>query len=193
MTSLVVTAILATIAFVYLDVPLALHLLAAHKYLRPLNGAFASTVLLSVETVVILMVGVRRLLRGSVTTFEKTLVLASFASICSYAVNDHVLKICFGVPTPPEVMVGTRHRFHVFAGTEGSSFPSGHMVLASAFAGVVMARYQVAIKYLSALLLVGAVLLLAGGWHFLSDVLVGAFVGLTAGLAAGRLAVHVTT
>ena len=72
-------------------------------------------------------------------------------------------------------------------GTEHSSFPSGHMVLAASFAGVFMRLYRVSIWPLSALLLLGATLLILGDWHFLSDVIAGTFVGLSAGLLAGEL------
>jgi hypothetical protein len=59
------------------------------------------------------------------------------------------------------------------------------MVLASGFAGVFMSRYRASIWPLSALLLAGAVLLIAGDWHFLSDVIAGAFVGQLTGWLVG--------
>ena len=65
------------------------------------------------------------------------------------------------------------------------------MVLAGAFAGVFMRLYKVSIWPLSALLLIAAGLLLVGDWHFLSDIIAGAFLGTSAGiLAAEGWAVH---
>jgi uncharacterized membrane protein YoaK (UPF0700 family) len=61
------------------------------------------------------------------------------------------------------------------------------MVLAGAFAGVFMRLYRTSILPLSALLLIAAVLLIAGNWHFVSDVIAGAFVGVSAGLLAGEV------
>jgi membrane-associated phospholipid phosphatase len=39
----------------------------------------------------------------------------------------------------------------------------------------------------SALLLIATVLLIAGDWHFVSDVIAGTFVGVSAGLLAGEV------
>ena len=61
------------------------------------------------------------------------------------------------------------------------------MVLASAFAGVLMRLYRSGIAPLCVLLLLGAGLLLVGDWHFVSDIIAGAFFGTTAGLLAGEL------
>jgi membrane-associated phospholipid phosphatase len=46
--------------------------------------------------------------------------------------------------------------------------------------------YRASIWPLSALLVVAATLLVAGDWHFLSDVIAGTFLGISAGLAVGK-------
>jgi uncharacterized membrane protein len=61
------------------------------------------------------------------------------------------------------------------------------MILAGAFAGVFMRLYRTSILPLSALLLIAAVLLIAGDWHFVSDVIAGTFLGVSAGLLAGEV------
>jgi hypothetical protein len=61
------------------------------------------------------------------------------------------------------------------------------MVLAGAFTGVFMRLYRTSILPFSALLLVAAVLLIAGDWHFVSDVIAGTFVGVSAGILAGEV------
>jgi hypothetical protein len=60
------------------------------------------------------------------------------------------------------------------------------MVLAGAFAGVFMRLYRPSIRLFSALLLIAAGLLLVGDWHFLSDIIAGAFLGTSAGILAGE-------
>jgi uncharacterized membrane protein YoaK (UPF0700 family) len=60
------------------------------------------------------------------------------------------------------------------------------MVLAGAFAGVFMRLYKSSIWPLSALLLLAAVLLLVGDWHFLSDIIAGAYLGISAGILGGE-------
>ena len=83
-------------------------------------------------------------------------------------------------------MHGARHSFNLWMGSESSSFPSGHMVLAAAFAGVFMRLYKASIWPLAALLVAAAGLLLVGDWHFLSDIIAGAFLGTSAGILAGE-------
>lgn len=61
------------------------------------------------------------------------------------------------------------------------------MVIAGAFAGVFLRLYRISILPLSALLLIAATLLVVGDWHFVSDVIAGAFVGISAGLLAGEV------
>lgn len=59
------------------------------------------------------------------------------------------------------------------------------MALAASFAGVFMSLYRGSIWPLSALLVLAAVLLVVGDWHFVSDVIAGTFVGIMAGILAG--------
>ena len=79
------------------------------------------------------------------------------------------------------------HVFHFFQGSQYSSFPSGHMVMASAFAFAIIRLYPRTWPPLTALLFLGVILLVIGDFHFLSDVVAGAFVGGTAGFLAGEL------
>ena len=73
------------------------------------------------------------------------------------------------------------------AGSQTSSFPSGHMALAGGFAGVWLRLYPRTAPAFAALLALGMAILVAGDWHFLSDVVAGTFLGVTAGLMAGAL------
>jgi len=187
------TAVVA-ISFTRIDVPLALHLRDANRFLSPLNEAFGTAIILSAESAVVLALVLARLVRGHISLLAENVAIACLSSICAYGINSHVLKVFFGVPDPIAVMHGAGHAFHLWAGEETSSFPSGHMVLAGAFAGVFMRLYKITIWPLAALLLVAAGLLVAGGWHFLSDVIAGAFLGLSAGMLAGEgRAAHLAT
>ena len=184
--SLLACAAIVSLLFMRLDVPLAVRFWPFGRILKPLDGAFGAAIILSGESVVVLAIVGARLVRGHVSAFGETLAAACLASICAYGVNDHVLKVFFGVPSLPSVLQGARHGFNLWLGSEGSSFPSGHMVLAGAFAGVFMRVDKVSIKPLAALLLLAAGLLLIGDWHFLSDIVAGTFLGISAGLLAGE-------
>jgi membrane-associated phospholipid phosphatase len=184
--SLLACAAIVAFAFLRIDVPAALYFWNVGHLLGPLNMAFGSAVILSAESAVILFTVLTRLVRGHISVFGETLAIACLVSMCAYVVNDHVLKVFFGVPNPADVMHGAAHSFDFWVGSESSSFPSGHMVLAGAFAGFFMRLYKASILLFSALLLIAAGLLLVGGWHFLSDIIAGAFLGTSAGILAGE-------
>ena len=184
-------AAVVILSFARIDVPLALAFWKVGRFLSPLNKAFGAAIILSLESAVILVLILVRLVRGHISRFGGTLAIACAASICAYGINSHVLKLLFGVPNLIEVMHGARHTFNWWMGSGDSSFPSGHMVLAGAFAGVFMRLYRASIWPLSALLLFAASLLIVGDWHFLSDVVAGTFLSISAGLLAGEWrAVH---
>jgi membrane-associated phospholipid phosphatase len=185
--SLLICALSVVVAFVYFDVPIARRVYGILGARESLATGFASAVLLGFEASVALMLIIIRITRGHLSPFRETTVLACLTSICAYAINDSTLKWFFGVPNPAAVLHGTPHAFNLLSGVSNSSFPSGHMVIAGAFAGVFMRFYRISILPFSALLLAAALLLVAGDWHFASDVIAGTFAGISAGLLAGEV------
>lgn len=185
--SLVACVAMVAFSFLRMDVPAALYFWNVGHLRSPLYVVFGSTLILAAESAVILFMVLARLVRGHISVFGETLAIACLVSMCAYVVNDHVLKVFFGVPNPTEVVGGAGHSFNFWMGSGNSSFPSGHMVLAGAFAGVFMRLYKSGIRILfSVMLLIAAGLLLIGDWHFLSDIIAGAFLGATAGILAAE-------
>jgi membrane-associated phospholipid phosphatase len=184
--SFVACAATAAFSFAELDVPVARRVWPINTPLATLDATFGATVILSVESAVVLSLIVVRLMRGHISRFAETLALACIASICAYGINDAVLKPLFGVPAPFEVVQGAKHTFNFAKGLAYNSFPSGHMMLAGAFAGVFMRFYRVSIPPLAILLLLAASLLVVGDWHFISDVIMGTFLGVSTGVLAGE-------
>jgi membrane-associated phospholipid phosphatase len=125
---------------------------------------------------------------GTNLRLAKAIFVACCASLSAFVANDYVLKFIFGRLNPLDFFQRpTVKIFHFFQGSYESSFPSGHMVMATAFA-MVMIRLQPRTQPILVILLcIGAVALLVGDWHFLGDVVAGTFVGGTAGLVAGEL------
>jgi membrane-associated phospholipid phosphatase len=185
--SLLICSLAATLAFVYLDVPIARSVNGLLGGTGTLGKGFSSAILLGAEAVVALVLVGIRITRGHLSAFREATALACLTSIAAFAINDSTLKFLFGVPNPAAVFDGARHSFNFVSGSSSGSFPSGHMVLAGAFAGVFIRLYRISIAPLSVLLLIGAVLLVVGDWHFVSDVISGAFLGVSAGLLAGEL------
>lgn len=184
--ALVACAAAVALSFVTVDVPLAQHLWKVGRHLGLLSVVFGATTLLTLEAIVVLALIVSRLTRGHLSRISEAVAIACLASICAYGINDQVLKPFFGVATPADVMHGARHTFNLAMGLANASFPSGHMVLAGAFAGVFMRLYRASIRPFSGLLLLAAGLLVLGGWHFVSDVIAGTFIGVSAGILAGE-------
>lgn len=185
--SLLLCMVVVGVAFVYVDVPIARRLYGLWGSAANLARGFTSAVILSAEAAVALSLAITRVVRGRLSPLGEAAALACLTSICAYAMDDNALKIFFGVPNPGSVVHGSRHVFHLLHGSANSSFPSGHMALAGAFAGVFMRLYRHSVLLFSILLLMAAGLLIAGDWHFVSDVIAGTFVGVSAGLLAGEL------
>jgi len=185
--SLLICTLIVAVAFLYFDVPIAHRTYGVFGPVKSLATGFASVVLLGFEAAVVLVLVIIRIMRGHLSPFREATALACLTSICAYAINDSLLKLLFGVPNPTDVVHGARHVLHLLNGSSGSSFPSGHMVLAGAFAGVFMRLYRSSTLLLSVLLLIAAVLLILGDWHFLSDIIAGTFVGVSTGLLAGEV------
>jgi len=177
----------AAVAFAYLDVPVARAVYGTLGSAKNLAKGLTSAVILSGEAAVALTLIVIRITRGRLAPLGEATALACLTSILAYAMDDSALKFFFGVPIPVAVLQGTRHTFHFLGGSASSSFPSGHMVLSGAFAGVFIRLYRRSTWLFSGLLLFGAALLVVGDWHFVSDVIAGVFVGVSAGLLAGEV------
>lgn len=187
----IVCAAVTAFCFVDIDVRMAHRLWSVGRHLSPLSTAFGATVILALEAVVVVSLIVARLMRGHLSRFAEALGVACLASICAYGINDAVLKPFFGVENPVAVMHGAKHAFHIASNLAIGSFPSGHMVLAGAFVGVFMRLYRASVGLLAGLLLLAAALLVVGDWHFVSDVIMGGFLGVSGGiLAAEGWAVH---
>jgi len=184
---LLICAVAAAVSFARLDLPMARLIYPLFDRLNSLGAGLGSAALLSIEAGAVLTLVMIRITRGHLSPHGEALGLACLTSICAYALNAGVFKLVFGVPNPTEVLQGARHTFDFFHGSIDSSFPSGHMVLAGGFAGVFMRLYRTCVPLLSGLLVAAAALMVLGDWHFVSDVIAGGFIGVSAGLLAGEL------
>jgi membrane-associated phospholipid phosphatase len=102
-------------------------------------------------------------------------------TLAAFAANEYVLKLLFGRKNPSVLFYRVpAHVFNFFEGDQHSSFPSGHMVMATAFAAVMIALQPRWWPVLAILLCIGAAALIVGNWHFVGAVIAGAFVGLSA-------------
>lgn len=173
---------LVAVSFPRIDVAVARYVYPYTDHINAIGGSFSGLRLLTAESTVVLVLLAVRLILGRLSPLGRAAILACLCSIAAYIFNAFVLKVCFGVPMPNDVLRGTTHAFNLFGGSPYSSFPSGHMTQAGAFAGVLMRADRRTILPLSVLLLFGAALLVIGNWHFVSDVIAGTFFGVVFGL-----------
>jgi membrane-associated phospholipid phosphatase len=185
---LAVTVLGVTICIAWLDIPIALAFLSNANRFVGLGAGLSSAVLVAGESSLIAMLAIARITRGNLPDFAKALFVACGASLSSFVANDYFLKFVFGRENPSVLLQGIPpHLFSFFHGDRNSSFPSGHMVMATAFA-VALIRLQPRTRpYLVVMLCIGAIALLVGDWHFAGDIIAGVFVGGTGGFVAGEL------
>jgi membrane-associated phospholipid phosphatase len=104
-------------------------------------------------------------------------ILASVSSLCGFAINGAILKPIFGRADVDEFLWTARHGFFPFHGDWRASFPSGHMVIVTSVATVFWYYYpRWRLIYLCVWASV-ALVLVVGGWHFVSDIIAGALWG----------------
>jgi membrane-associated phospholipid phosphatase len=184
----VATLLGVAICILWLDVPLARAFLSNADRMSGLGRGLGSAVLVFGEIVVVAILAIVRIAKGNLPAFAKAVFVACCASLSAFVANDYILKFIFGRLNPSDFFQGTTDRvFNFFQGTQLSSFPSGHMVMATAFAMVMFRLQPRTLPILVILLGLGATVLVVGDWHFLGDVVAGTFVGGTAGFVAGEL------
>jgi membrane-associated phospholipid phosphatase len=192
--SLLGTAVFVIVSYYWLDRPIALwvhyHFRVPHRGIVDQLGHTSNPILLLAVTLFLLL-GLQTLLGRALSFFQTTTFICSLSVIFSETIKN-LLKFFFG-RTWPETWVqnnpsfiGTgTYGFHfMHAGRAYQSFPSGHMAATCAVITVLWISYpRLRWLYLIVSLLVGAGLV-GANYHFLSDVIAGAFVGLSTGWMA---------
>ena len=192
--SLLGIAAAVTASFLWLDRPVALFV---HDYVRysrrtvvdelshfP-NPLFLLAVVLSV------ILGLRMILGRPLSRHQANTFVCSLAVIFTETIKN-MLKFIFG-RTWPETWVDNNpsfigdgvYGFHfMHGGSAYQSFPSGHMAAACTVISVLWLRYpHFRWSYLIVGLFVGTALV-GANYHFLSDVIAGAFIGASMGWMA---------
>jgi membrane-associated phospholipid phosphatase len=116
--------------------------------------------------------------------------LFSISVIWTSAIVEIVLKRSFGRLGINAWVLQHAYGFHLFAGTDPQfrSFPSGEAAMLSAVICVLWPIYPRLRPLLALLAIVETFLILSLNWHFLSDVIAGALVGLAGSIVARRSA-----
>jgi membrane-associated phospholipid phosphatase len=178
-----VTLAVTIASILWLDIPIARHFFAYSAHVAALAQGLGTKVVVGGDAVLMILLGVFRILRGGLPRYGRAAFMACAASLSAFAANDYVLKPIFG-RYGPYTYLGNPGLplFNFFRGDLNCVFPSGHMVLSTAFAAVLIRAYPRSWPIFAGLLGLASVLLLIGDWHFLSDIIAGIFVGGTVGM-----------
>jgi membrane-associated phospholipid phosphatase len=185
------TIVAVVASYYWLDRPIALAMhqgvvLSGHGWWRAL--ARIPNPLVPVSVLMLVVFGVKIVRHRHLTRLQSAIFVAALATILTEAIKEQ-LKFAFGRAWPeswagsnPSFIRDGIYGFHPFHGSGYNSFPSGHTATACAILAVLWVWYP---KMRPILLVAG--LLVAGGlvaanYHFLSDVIAGAFLGATIGL-----------
>lgn len=188
---LAVTATVIAISFQWLDRPIAL---LFHRDSRLGNNGFLEWLaqlpnpLIPLALLAFIVLGLRTLVGRSLSYYQAAAFVCSLSVILTETAKDQ-LKFLFG-RTWPETWTGDNPSFirdgvygfnFLHAGGAYQSFPSGHMAAACAVLSVLWVWYpRLRMFWTIAGIAVGAGLV-GGNYHFLSDVIAGAFLGISGG------------
>ena len=195
--SLAVTVAAAAISFQWFDRSIAL---MVHDYFRrPHRGIFDPLThipdpLIPLAVVVLVGLGLKALYGRSLTNHQSAAFVCSLSVIVVESIKDQ-LKFIFG-RTWPETWVQNNPSFihdgvygfnFMHGGAAYQSFPSGHMAAKCAVVSVFWIWYP-RLRWLCTIagIAVG-VGLVGANYHFLSDVIAGAFIGISTGWMAAAI------
>jgi membrane-associated phospholipid phosphatase len=113
---------------------------------------------------------------------SQALALSGFALAWGVCTTEFLLKPFFQRVPPAEWFAHGTSAVQWFSREDNGSFPSGHAAQLAAVGTILWSAYRRwRWIYVGITLLLSAVLV-AGNWHYVSDVIAGLFVGVTAGL-----------
>jgi membrane-associated phospholipid phosphatase len=189
--TLAIVTVLASISVTWFDKPIAL--LISHFFgVRIVSSQLASTPFLSIPLIasmVFVVMGLLAILGRRFSYVEKAILLCDVSVIVTELVKNQ-LKFLFGRSWPdswgPNILSLVHDNVYGFhflhSGESFESFPSGHAAVAAAVMSVLWILYPKLRPLCIVFVAAGDIGLVLLNLHFLSDVIVGSFVGISVGL-----------
>jgi len=183
------TAIAVAASYVWLDRPIAL---LAHDELQRFQLFEKLTLipeaLVPLAIVAFMALGLRGLSGRPLSRFQSVMLLSGLSLAVAGVIKDQ-LKLAFGRPWPEtwtrnnlSFIRDGAYGFHPFHGGPGyASFPSGHMTMTCTVMTVLWICYPGFRPVYAIAMAAVAVGLVGANFHFLSDVIAGGFLGISAG------------
>ncbi len=168
------------------DEPIA-QFFARHWRQYPLHGLrIDAPVMVALIAAVLLVLGIFQLRGRTAKKSGATLTIAAYSALGGFAVNSYLLKPFFSRSRALTALSTGNGFFHAVPYAD-YSFPSGHSVIVAAILVTLWRYYPRWYPLYVAAMAVVTFLLLAGGWHFLSDIIAGSLWGALAAYVTARL------
>lgn len=189
------TAVAVAVSYFWLDKPIAFF---AHDQLRHFTLFERLTQIpewiAPFAVLALLILGVRALIDRPLTKLEAVILVCGLSLIVGSALKNQ-LKFIFGRTWPetwvrdnPSLIRDSVYGFNPFHGGQGyEAFPSGHTTAICAVMSVLWICYPRLRPLYATFVLAVAIGLIGANFHFLGDVIGGAFVGTFTGTAAVAL------
>jgi len=173
----VLCAVMTALTFIFVDVPVAnfFHSLHWTKALRA--PFFRVPLLIAGFGAAFFLIGIRSFKGRKLDSRAETIVLATLSLALTVCINEFVLKPLFARPTPHYFARTGYSFFGQMRDVSKSSFPSGHAAQLSALVMIAWSRYPAWRALCCIVFLISCLLMVLGGWHFVSDLVAGTFVG----------------
>jgi membrane-associated phospholipid phosphatase len=199
--SFVLTTVLVVICYLWVDRPVALLAHDAHRLSSLISLQYRVPLIMSPLAGLALLVLAVRALMGRPLSRPYVVILLCTVSFFIVEGLKAYLKVAFG-RTWPESWMGPHisfirdgvYGFHPFHGGPAyTAFPSGHIAAICAVVFVLWACYPKFRSLYTLFVVVTAIALVVSNLHFMSDVIAGAFLGISVGwitTATWRVGVH---
>ena len=184
---IVAITVLCLFSIFFIDDPVARLFAFSALHHEQKKFAIDALTLLGPLAIIATIFGISCFMGSELSRAKVATMLASVSSLFGFAINGVLLKPIFGRADVDEFLWTARHGFFPFHGDWRASFPSGHMVIVTSVATVLWYYYpRWRLIYLCIWAGV-AIVLVVGGWHFVSDIIAGAFWGFGVALLSLRL------
>jgi membrane-associated phospholipid phosphatase len=186
--STVTTAIVVVASVDFLDGPIARFFYLAFGHLMIVQRFSGTPSFFGPLEVLVLTIFLMRRIAFYPLGYADAVLTLCEASLLTTRLLLAPMKFIFGRTWPlhghPSLLIDGAYGFNFFtAGQDFHAFPSGHVASLSTLAGVLWSTYPRFRRLYAAGVAAMSMALVAGDFHFLSDVLAGVFLGITAALS----------
>jgi membrane-associated phospholipid phosphatase len=170
----------------YIDQPVARFFATFHIYEKVLpNPLFYTPILTASGIVGVVVASILAIAPRRRSELLSAVIVAGAAMVFTFCLTDFVLKPLFARSLPYAYLQHAEYGFHwLDKGSQFVSFPSGHAAQIGSLASVFWIRYPRWRTGYGLVALIVALVMIAGEWHFVSDVIAGGFIGAIVGAAA---------